>query len=85
MPQSAVALISESADFQKASVFTEKTLYALMALNFPLFIGGYGHADQLTRMGFDVFDDIIDHSYQYKETLFERCYYAFYNNLELYL
>jgi hypothetical protein len=83
MTKTAVSLISESVAWQKSSVFTEKTLYAIMALTFPIYVGGYGHADQLKRMGFDTFDDIIDHSYQYKETLFERCYYAFLNNLEL--
>lgn len=83
MRNSSVALISESTQFQKSSVFTEKTLYPIMALNFPLYIGGYGNADQLTRMGFDVFDDVINHSYQYKNTLFERCYCAFRDNLEL--
>jgi hypothetical protein len=34
-------------------------------------------------MGYDNFDDIVDHSYQYKETLFERCYYAFLYNYKL--
>ena len=33
---------------------------------FPIFCGGYRLAEQLTRIGFDVFDDIIDHSYQYE-------------------
>lgn len=83
MPSTAVALISESVRFEKSSVFTEKTLYSIFALNFPIWIGGYGHADQFKQMGFDNFDDIIDHTYQYKETLFERCYYAFFNNLKL--
>jgi hypothetical protein len=64
-------------------VFTEKTLYALLALNFPIWIGGWGHADQFRQMGFDVFDDIVNHSYQYKPTLFERCYSAFDDNSAL--
>ena len=34
-------------------------------------------------MGFDVFHDVIDHSYQYYDTLIERCYYAFKKNLRL--
>ena len=42
-----------------------------------------GCADAMRGMGLDVFDDIIDHSYQYKPTLIERCYWAFANNLEL--
>jgi hypothetical protein len=83
MSECAVSLISESNQFEKSSVFTEKTLYSMFALTFPIFIGGYGHADQFKKMGFDNFEDVIDHSYQYKETLFERCYYAFFNNLKL--
>lgn len=83
MSRTAVSLISESVSWQKSSVFTEKTLYAIMALTFPLYVGGFGHADQLKRMGFDTFDDLINHDYQYKETLFERCYRAFFDNLEL--
>jgi len=83
MSETAVSLISESLSFEKSSVFTEKTLYSMFALTFPIFIGGYGNAEQLKKMGFDNFEDIIDHSYQYKETLFERCYYAFSNNIKL--
>lgn len=83
MPETAVALISESVQFQRSAVFTEKTLYSILAMNFPIFIGGYGHADQFEKLGFDNFSDLLDHSYQYKETLFDRCYYAFLNNLRL--
>jgi hypothetical protein len=81
--QTAVSLISEINGDQLASVFSDKTLYAVMGLTFPIYIGGYGHADYLKQIGFDTFDDIIDHSYQYKGTLIERCYYAFKNNLRL--
>ena len=83
MGKTAVALISESASYEKSAVFTEKTLYALLALNFPIYIGCYRNAEHLEKIGFDVFSDIIDHSYQYYDSLFERCYYAFYNNLKL--
>jgi hypothetical protein len=83
MTETAVSLISESVGFEKSSVFTEKTVYSILALTFPIFIGGYGHAEQFKKMGYDNFDDIVDHSYQYKETLFERCYYAFLYNYKL--
>jgi hypothetical protein len=81
--QTAVSLVSEINGHQLASVFSDKTLYAIMGLTFPIYIGGYGHADYLKQIGFDTFDDIIDHSYQFKTTLIERCYYAFKNNLRL--
>jgi len=91
---SAVALISETIDSHlhtlvsgqistKGSVFTEKTLYSMLGLNFPIWVGGYGQADEWSRLGFDIFEDIVDHSYQHYDTVIERCFYAFYNNLHL--
>lgn len=79
----AVALITDCCDSQKAAAFTEKTYYSLLGLNFPIWVGGYKHADSWKRMGFDIFEDVIDHSYQYRETVFERCYYAFKDNIHI--
>lgn len=81
--QSAVSLISEPNGDQMASIFTEKTIFAIMGLTFPIFVGGYGNADYLKQVGLDTFDDIIDHSYQFLPTLSERCFYAFKNNLHI--
>lgn len=83
LSQTAVSLVGEINGHQLASVFSDKTLYAIMGLTFPIYVGGSGHADYLKQIGFDIFDDIVDHSYQYKTTLIERCYYAFKNNLRL--
>jgi hypothetical protein len=80
---SAVSLITESQRFQKGTVFTEKTAYAIMGLTFPIWVGGYQQAEEFKKIGFDPFDDIVDHSYQHYNTLIERCYYAFKNNLSL--
>ena len=81
--QSAVSLISEPHGDQIASIFTEKTMFAIMGLTFPIFVGGYGNADYLKQVGLDTFDDIIDHSYQFLPTLPERCFYAFKNNMHI--
>lgn len=81
--QSAVSLITESVWTQKGSVFTEKTMYAVLGLTFPIWIGGYEQAKEFSRMGFDIFDDIVDHSYQSHGTVIERCYYAIERNLDL--
>jgi hypothetical protein len=81
--QCAVSLISEPCGDQIASVFTEKTMFAIMGLTFPIFVGGYGNADYLKQVGLDTFDDIIDHSYQFLPTLPERCFYAFKNNMHI--
>jgi hypothetical protein len=62
---------------------TEKTIYSVLGLTFPLWVGCYGQADYFKQMGLDVFDDVIDHSYQYLPSLFERCFYSVYLNLEI--
>jgi hypothetical protein len=80
---SAVSLISESFSYQRASAFTEKTVYSVLGLTFPIWIGGYNQASEWKRLGFDIFEDVIDHSYQSYDTLIERCYYAFTKNLNI--
>jgi hypothetical protein len=80
---SAVSIITESVSTQHASVFTEKTLFSVLGLTFPIWVGGHSQAREWSRLGFDIFDDIIDHSYQDYNTLIERCYYAIANNVDL--
>jgi hypothetical protein len=81
---SATSLITEPVSYQKVALFTEKTLYSVFGLNFPIWIGGgYNQANEWKKIGFDVFDDVIDHSYQSYDSLIERCYYAFFYNREL--
>lgn len=80
---SAVSLITESGTATQAIHFSEKTAYAIMGLTFPIWVGGQNQANEWKKIGFDIFEDIIDHSYQHKSTVIEQCFYAIYNNLEL--
>ena len=80
---SAISLISESLSYQRAAIFTEKTLYSILGLTFPIWIGGAWHASELEKIGIDSFSDIIDHSYENCDTLIERCYRAFSDNFDL--
>jgi len=80
---SAISLITESVQYQKAAMFSEKTMYSVLGLTFPIWIGGYNQASEWKKLGFDIFDDVINHNYQSYETLIERCYYAFADNIEL--
>lgn len=80
---SAVSLIAESIQFDHAMKFTEKTLYSVLGLTFPIWIGGYKQAYEWEKCGFDIFSDVIDHSYQNYTTLIERIYYAFKLNFEI--
>lgn len=81
--QSAVALITESIEYQQESAFTEKTLYSVLGLNFPIWVGGFEQPKRWQQMGFDIFDDVINHDYQNRDTLFERCWYAIKDNIEI--
>lgn len=79
----AVSLISESIDYQEGAGFTEKSVYPMLGLNLPIWVGGKYQASEFEKFGFDVFDDIIDHSYQYCDTLIERCYRAIADNRDI--
>lgn len=65
--KSAVALITETIEpeWHDNMTFTEKTIWAMLSLNFPIWAGGQKQAELWKDVGFDTFDDIVDHSYQY--------------------
>ena len=45
------------------SLVTEKTIKAYILRQFPIWLAPYGAVQEQRDLGFDVFDDIIDHSY----------------------
>jgi len=63
---STFSIITEPTFWEKGCLITEKYLMSVYGCCFPIFCGGYAMPEQLTRIGFDVFDDVIDHSYQYE-------------------
>lgn len=81
--RSVVALITETYVPQPAAVFTEKTVYAMLGCNFPIWVGGHRQARYWKQFGFDTFDDVIDHSYQDHTTLVERCWNAMAKNQKI--
>ena len=80
---SCVSLITEPCFFEREVTHTEKTIMAMYAGTFPIWVGGWRLADWMTSLGFDVFDDVIDHSYQSMPDPWDRCYYAIKLNLKL--
>jgi len=58
-----VEIICESSFVTPAFMLTEKTHHSFYAFNFPILIAGAGAVAHLREIGFDMFDDIIDHSY----------------------
>lgn len=80
---SCISLITEPAYEEKEAIVTEKTLMALYAGTIPIWVGGWRIADYLSSMGFDVFDDVVDHSYQHESNAELRCDRAIELNLKL--
>lgn len=62
---SATSLISEPSFFEQGCSITEKTIMSFYAGHFPIWLGSYKLPETVKTLGFDIFDDFIDHSYQY--------------------
>jgi hypothetical protein len=57
---------------------------ALIAGTIPIWFGGWKNAQSLAKLGFDVFEDVVDHSYETLEDPRERCTQALERNLHLF-
>lgn len=80
---SAVSILTETDYDNFGMIFTEKTSFALAGLTFPIWLNCAGMPDLWKNYGFDIFDDVIDHSYQYETNFVKRFYLAFANNLPI--
>jgi hypothetical protein len=80
---SAISLITEPNFFEKGNMLTEKTLMSIYSGHFLIWVGGWKSAEIAKKVGIDVFDDIIDHSYQYIEHPGKRVVEAVLRNLNL--
>jgi hypothetical protein len=80
---SCVSLITEPAYYERETIVTEKTIMAMYAGTFPIWVGGWRIPDYLASKGFDVFADIIDHSYQDLPDPETRCRRALELNIDL--
>lgn len=78
-----VSIITEPAFYEQETIITEKTIMALWGGTVPIWMGGWRIADYLRALGFDVFDDLVDHSYQALSDPWDRAYHAIERNLLL--
>lgn len=78
-----ISLITEPCYYERESMITEKTLMAFYAGTLPIWVGGWKLPDVLRDIGFDVFDDIVDHSYSTLEDPRQRLEQAFIKNINL--
>ena len=79
---SATSIITEPNFFEKGTIFTEKTAMAVYSGHFMIWPGGWNTPESIKQIGLDVFDDVIDHSYQYIEHPGERIIEAITRNLD---
>lgn len=80
---SVVSLITEPTFFERGAHLTEKTLMSVYAGHFPIWVGSYKAAECAERLGLDIFNDVIDHSYQYIEHPGRRSVEAVLRNIDL--
>jgi len=78
-----ISLITEPTWEFASSMITEKTVFAFESLTIPIWIGGYKIADQLQSLGFDIFQDLVNHSYQYEKDNVCRMHQAIELNIDL--
>lgn len=78
-----VELIVETYYDEPSFMITEKTLHSILGCNFPIILGSPGIVDHLESLGFDVFRDIVNHSYDSIECPLERTITAIEQNRRL--
>lgn len=81
--QSVVSLITEPTFYERGCHISEKTIMAIYSGHLMIWVGGWCSADMAAKLGLDIFDDVIDHSYQYIEHPTMRCVEAVLRNLNL--
>lgn len=78
-----VEIITETSFTEPCYLLTEKTLNSIYGCNFPILLGGQGSVAFLRSIGFDMFDDVIDHSYDTITDPLEKIYFAVERNRHL--
>ena len=78
-----VEIITETSCVERCFNLTEKTLNSIYGKSFPILISSPGVVAFLRTMGMDVFDDIVDHSYDTIENPIDRINQAVASNTAL--
>jgi len=68
----ALSIVSESIFYENSFMLTEKSLNAWLEGHMIIWPAGWKSAHYVKELGFDVFDDILDHSYQHIDNPVDR-------------
>lgn len=80
---SVLEIVNETIYFSSGVGVSEKYLYTIMGFCFPIIISNVGTVAYLRSLGFDMFDDIINHHYDELPDPIWRAMYAIEDNLHL--
>lgn len=78
-----VEIVSETMFSSISFMHTEKFLHSVYGCNFPIVLSSAGAVEDLRSLGFDMFDDIVDHSYDQCVDSFVRIVEAIDSNRHL--
>lgn len=78
-----VEIISETSFTESCFNLTEKTLHSIYGCSFPILLCSKGSVQFLRDMGLDMFDDIVNHSYDEIDDPAIRLEHAILSNKEL--
>jgi hypothetical protein len=70
--ESFVEIVGEPVFMMPGITVTEKYLNSVYGFNFPIILSGPGTVAHLRDLGFDMFDDVIDHSYDHESSHMKR-------------
>lgn len=80
---SCISLITEPSYIEKEALLSEKTIMALYGGTIPIWVGGWRCAEALHNLGFDIFNDIVNHDYQTISDPWDRVEKAIYLNVNI--
>ena len=78
-----IEVVSESSFESPSFMITEKFLNSVYGCNFPILLSGVGAVEHLRQVGFDMFDDVVDHSYDNIDNPIDRVVAAIESNRRL--
>jgi hypothetical protein len=79
----AVEIVMETTWHNRGVFVSEKFLHSVLGCNLPIVIGNPGTVEYLRNSGFDMFDDIINHSYDGELDPVKRIVSAIEDNIDL--
>jgi hypothetical protein len=80
---SLIELVNETTFFNRGIFVTEKFLNSVYGYNLPILFSTPGTVEYLRQNGFDMFDDVLDHSYDLIQDPVQRIFSAIQSNKRL--